>query len=233
MSKTRIFFTLSALLLMFSDALAQSISDSVDVLNYTIHLDEINTDNQTIQAHTTIELTSAEGVLSGAALQLKDLTVDSVLFEENAIDFTYEGDLITFGFEDEIVPGESLVFDIFYHGSPFSESWGGFHFAGEYAYNLGVGFESIPHNLGKSWFPCVDDFSDKANYEYFVSVEEPKKAVCGGVLQETIPDGDKTIYHWVMENPVPAYLASVPSASTSFTKILLRAWTRIFLSKSG
>lgn len=209
MSKARILFTLSALLLMFSDVLAQSISDTVDVLHYAIHLDEINTDEQTIQGHTVVELTSAAGGLSGAALQLKDLTADSVLHEGNTIDFTHDGELITFGFEDEIVPGESLVFDIYYHGSPFSESWGGFHFAGEYAYNLGVGFESIPHNLGKTWFPCVDDFSDKANYEYFISVDNSKKAVCGGILQETIPDGDKTIYHWVMENPIPTYLASV------------------------
>ncbi len=142
MTKTIKFILTSVVFLMFSGLHAQSIRDSIDVVHYSIHLDEINTGSQTIRGHTEVELTSANGILSEAALELKGLNVDSVLFDGNPIDFTHDGEFITFGFEDEIVPGESLVFDIYYHGSPFSESWGGFHFAGEYAYNLGVGVEN-------------------------------------------------------------------------------------------
>ncbi|MDZ7776575.1 MAG: hypothetical protein U5L09_13675 [Bacteroidales bacterium] len=35
------------------------------------------------------------------------------------------------------MPGEAVTLDIYYHGAPFSEAWGGFHFAGNYAFNLG------------------------------------------------------------------------------------------------
>ncbi|MGM0565844.1 MAG: M1 family aminopeptidase, partial [Bacteroidota bacterium] len=188
---------------------AQSISDSIDVLHYAIHLDEIDTEAQTIHAHTEITLTAKEEPIEGVALQLIQLQVDSVLHENASIPFTAENNEIIVPFDASLPSGDEITLDVYYHGAPFSESWGGFHFAGDYAFNLGVGFESIPHNLGRAWFPSVDDFTDRATYEYFVTVESPKKAVCGGILVDEIQDGDKTTYHWEMQNTIPAYLASV------------------------
>ena len=79
-----------------------------------------------------------------------------------------------------------------------------------YAFNLGVGFESIPHNLGKTWFPCIDDFHDRAFYTIYATVPEGMDAVCGGLLQETINNGNGTLtFKWVMEQTIPTYLASV------------------------
>ncbi|MCF8231740.1 MAG: T9SS type A sorting domain-containing protein [Bacteroidales bacterium] len=188
---------------------AQNISDTVDATHYAIHLTEVDTDNETIKGHTEIDVTPNFGTLEGANFQLKDLTVDSVFVSQQSTDYTYIEDLITVPFEEPLTGGDTITVDIYYHGTPFSEEWGGFHFSGDYAFNLGVGFESVPHNLGKSWFPCVDDFVDRAYYDYFISVETPKTAVCGGILQNKTQRDGKTVYHWKMNYTIPPYLASV------------------------
>jgi hypothetical protein len=97
-----------------------------------------------------------------------------------------------------------------YNGVPFHESWGGFHFSGEYAFNLGVGISTIPHNLGKSWFPCVDNFTDRATYDVFCTMPDGKIAVGSGLLAEEIDNGNGTAtYHWNLVQTVPTYLASL------------------------
>jgi aminopeptidase N len=106
--------------------------------------------------------------------------------------------------------GDMVTATVFYHGHPFHESWGGFHWSGEYCFNLGVGFVSIPHNLGKTWFPCIDDFQDRAVYDLYVEIEEGKDAVCGGMLESITNNGDGTqTYHWSLGQTIPTYLASV------------------------
>ncbi|MBK9357404.1 MAG: hypothetical protein IPN08_08485 [Bacteroidales bacterium] len=70
------------------------------------------------------------------------------------LDFTHTGDQLRIDLGQNTNPGDTLLVWVYYHGQPFHESLGGFHFAGTYAFNLGVGFESIPHNLGKTWFPA-------------------------------------------------------------------------------
>jgi hypothetical protein len=63
----------------------------------------------------------------------------------------------------------------------------------DYVYNLGVGFDSQPHNLGKTWFPCVDNFTDKATYDVFVTVpNSDTEAICGGNYVGIIENGDGT-----------------------------------------
>ncbi|MCF8307537.1 MAG: T9SS type A sorting domain-containing protein [Bacteroidales bacterium] len=198
-----------AFLTYFLPLSAQNISDTVDAAHYAIHLTEINTDNETIKGHTEIKVTPYFGSLDGAAFQLKDLTVDSVFVSEQSADFGYANGIITIPFDEPLIGGDTNSVEIYYHGTPFSEDWGGFHFSGDYAFNLGVGFESVPHNLGKAWFPCVDDFVDRAYYDYYVSVESPNTAICGGILQNKIQRGEKTVYHWKMNHTIPAYLASV------------------------
>lgn len=188
---------------------AGNISDTVDVTHYEIHLTEVDTDSETISGFATLQITPADGSLNGAALELMDLSVDSVFVSAQPVVFTHDDPLLTIPFEEGLDAGDTTSVTVYYHGSPFSENWGGFHFAGDYAFNLGVGFESIPHNLGKSWFPCVDDFVDRAYYDFYISTEDPQMAVCGGILQSKRKQDAKTVYHWKMENTIPTYLASV------------------------
>jgi len=187
------------------------ISDTLDVLTYEIHIHEINTTLKTIDATTIIELASKVDDLSQLTLELMDLTVTEVKVDGMQVsNFQHDDPFLYIPLATPLGSGDEVVVEVSYSGEPFHEGWGGFHFAGSYAFNLGVGFVSDPHNLGKAWFPCIDDFQDRAFYELFVTVEEPKKAVCGGTLLEVIDNGNGTnTYHWKLENDIPTYLASV------------------------
>ncbi len=186
------------------------ISDSLDAMSYEIHLTEVNTSNQTIAAHTKVLLVSKVENLTQITLELLDLTVDEVKINGTTGSFTQQNPFLYIPLAEPLNIGEQVEVEVFYHGSPFHENWGGFHWDGEYAFNLGVGFISEPHNLGKAWFPCIDDFHDRAFYEIYTTTENPKMAVCGGTLVEVIDNGNGTsTYHWKLNSDIPTYLASV------------------------
>ncbi len=186
------------------------LSDTIDVIHYNIHLDILELDEHQINGFTDVRLTTPLSSINEVVLELKDLNVSSVLNNETPLEFEQVGERLYIELENQLNQGEEIILHIEYSGEPFNEYWGGFHFAGEYAFNLGVGFESDPHNLGKAWFPCVDDFNDRALYDFHIRVDDPNMAVCGGSLIETIPlDDNTTEYHWQMVKTIPTYLASV------------------------
>lgn len=190
---------------------AAALSDTVDVLRYRLHLDVLNLPSKNLKGMTEVTLLSKQPLLQTVSLELKQLTVDSVKAANGTfLPFSHANSLIRITLPNAITPTDTVTLKIYYHGIPFAESWGGFHFAGAYAFNLGVGFESIPHNLGKAWFPCVDDFKDRAYYEYYIRTENANKAVCGGILQSVADQGDGThTFYWKSNRTIPTYLASL------------------------
>lgn len=219
----RILLSVIALLLLAGPGLAQqrcshgasfsksSLSDTLDALSYTIYLADFDFTEQEFSGQTDVVLQTKVNNLETVRLELQDLTVDSVFIDGIKTEgFSHDGMLISIPLSTPAGSGETLTVSVFYHGQPFHEGWGGFHWSGEYCFNLGVGFESIPHNLGKTWFPCIDDFQDRATYDLYVTVETGKDAVCGGILQSTTNNGDgTTTYYWSLQQTIPTYLASV------------------------
>lgn len=186
------------------------ISDTLDALSYEIHLTEVNTDEQTIAANTKVVLASKVDGLQQLTLELLDLTVDEVLVNGVTNDFSHDNPFLHIPLDQPLNTGDEAEVEVFYHGSPFHEAWGGFHWSGDYAFNLGVGFESDPHNLGKAWFPCIDDFHDRAFYDVYTTIQNSKKAVCGGTLISIEDNGNGTsTWHWKLNLEIPTYLASV------------------------
>lgn len=187
------------------------LNDTVDVVSYSINLSVVNLSSQQIQGMTEVRFTTPLSNISYLPLALKQLQVDSVKTDSyGPLNYTHTADLLHIQLGQPISAGDTSLVRIYYHGVPFHESWGGFHFSGSYAFNLGVGFESIPHNLGKAWFPCNDNFTDRAFYEYRIRVENDKLAVCGGLLRSvsSMCDGTKEFY-WKSDRSLPTYLASV------------------------
>jgi aminopeptidase N len=186
------------------------LSDTLDALQYTICIEQFDFTAKTIDACAEIKLASKIDDLDFVKLELKDLEVEAVIIDGQFADFTHDGEILTITLANPINTGEQVVVEVDYNGEPFHEAWGGFHWSGQYCFNLGVGFESIPHNLGKTWFPCIDDFHDHALYEYQITVEEGKDAICGGMLEEIIDNDNGTFtYIWKHEYEIPTYLASV------------------------
>ncbi len=164
---------------------------------------------KTIDAQTSLVIKSKTEPINGVVLELIDLTITEVKVNEQPASFTHENGLINIPLSAPLQMEDSIVVEVHYNGHPFSENWGGFHFSGNYAFNLGVGFQSIPHNLGKTWFPCVDDFHDKATYDFYIQTPNNEKAICSGIRLYDIYKDGKVIYHWRMNHEIPTYLASV------------------------
>ncbi|MFA5972090.1 MAG: M1 family metallopeptidase [Lentimicrobiaceae bacterium] len=187
-------------------------SDTLEALHYSIHLTDINQTDKTINGYTEVKLVSKINALHIVKLELASLLVDSVFIEDiKTLAFSHVGNRISIKLATPLNRGDSIQTTIYYHGQPYVDpsGWGGFHFSGNYALNLGVGFVSIPHNLGKAWFPCIDDFHDRALYDVFLTVTNDKKAISGGRLVEVIANGNTTsTWHWKTFYTLPTYLIS-------------------------
>ncbi len=195
---------------VFSQNRDRSIGDTIHANHYSIHLLEVNTSEKSIRAFTEVDIIPLVDQLNTIPLELMSLTVDSVFVDGQAASFTHTDDLLRIGLLIPAQTTDTLSVVVYYQGQPFHEAWGGFHFDGDYAFNLGVGFESIPHNLGKSWFPCIDNFTDRATYDVFVTVDENLKGIAGGMLVSIQNNGDGThTWHWQLNHRIPTYLQSV------------------------
>lgn len=187
------------------------ISDTLDAIHYAIHLNILNPSSHEIDGFTVVTLTPRQDHVDRICLELLQLQIDSVFVDEIlSVDYIHHDPLLEISLSDPLSTDDTVAVRIHYHGEPFHENWGGFHFAGSFAYNLGVGFVSNPHNLGKAWFPCIDDFRDRAMYDCHIRVNDAQTAVCGGVLLEIEDHPDETrTYHWQLLQTIPTYLASV------------------------
>lgn len=205
---------LSASLLFSNFCFAQDKVWSYDVLDYHINLNICNLSLKKISGFSQMKIKSTYNLpLDSIYLFLKALKVDSVFYNDKKVGFNQKGELIscaTFNFK----PSDTIHLKLFYGGNPVLDPyWGGFYFSsadGGYAFNMGVGFEDIPHNYGRVWFPCNDNFNDKATYTYIITTDADKMAVCGGLLTNTKLNADNTVtYTWELKQEIPTYLASV------------------------
>jgi aminopeptidase N len=194
-------------------------SDTLEAVHYEIHLTDLNLTDKTIKGYTAAKLVSKISALSSIKLELASLIVDSVFIENNRTNtFSHSGNQINIGLATPINTGDTITTSIYYHGQPFVDpsGWGGFHFSGDYALNLGVGFDAIPHNLGKAWFPCIDDFQDRALYDVYLTVANDKKAISGGKLIEVTNLGNGfSTWHWKTDFTLPTYLISATTGKYS------------------
>ena len=192
---------------LLGNAKAQTVGEHFDVTHYEIHLWDFNFSDHTLQGEAFIDLQATERT-DVLVLELKYLTVTDVACDMiDVTSYEQEDDLLTIHLDVPLEVGENAMLDVRYGGNTFNESWGGVHWWGaDYVYNLGVGFESIPHNLGKTWFPCVDNFTDKATYSLAITVDNNKKAICGGLLTSTFDNGDgTTTWYWEVPQKISTY----------------------------
>ncbi len=187
-------------------------SDSLDVLHYNINLDITDFVGKTISGYTELKIVPKVSVINNVSLDLLALNIDSILVENNLVSsFSYNDTLINIPV-NAITINDTFLVKIYYNGSPVTDpsNWGGFYFSADCAFNLGVGFQDNPHNYGRVWYPCIDDFEDRATYDFNIIVENGKTAVCCGTLIDTTHFSNNTVlYHWNLRNTIPTYLSSV------------------------
>jgi aminopeptidase N len=191
------------------------IGDSIDVLHYNIHLKVVHLSQKNIQGYTDLTITPKTDSISDIPLYLLALTIDSILVNDTIVlSFNYNDTILHIPLLNVINTGDTICVKVFYHGHPktASSGYGGFYFSGDsaFAYSIGIGIGEVPPNYGRVWFPCVDDFIDRATYDFYITTDDDKMAVCGGTLISENDNGDSTVtYHWNLSNTIPSYLTSV------------------------
>lgn len=190
-------------------------SDTIDVINYSIALDIRDFAGQTISGSTTVKFRPLMNGVTSLSLDLLEMTVDSVKKNSTNLSFTYNDTLLVIDLSLSIGIGDTSQLTVYYHGQPQMDpsGWGGFYWNGGYAFNLGVGFESIPHNYGRVWHPCFDNFVERATYDFVILTNGGKRAYCNGYFVNETVNGSDITRTWKMETPIPSYLASVNVAS--------------------
>ncbi|HEY0978274.1 MAG TPA: M1 family metallopeptidase [Flavobacteriales bacterium] len=191
-------------------------SDSLDLLHTRIDLDLTQTAAGIIRARASIRFVPKVEGITVLPLDLLQLTVDSVRSEGLPLAFTQVGELVSVSWEAALGAEDTVEVELFYHGDPVTDpsGFGGFYTTPNYQYDLGVAFDAIPHSFGRSWFPCFDNFVERCSFEYFVHTTGDRKVTANGTLMgvEELGGGER-ITHWAMDEPIPAYLASVAAGN--------------------
>jgi len=210
---------------IFIGAKAQlNFRDSVDVINYEINLEIGNYLNQTIEGNTVITFCPKFDKTKNIKFDLLDLEIEKIKISDKQLKkFDYSENLISIKLDKLINKSDTIKIDIYYSGTPKKDDyWGGFYFTEKSIFNMGVGMASIPPCFGRVWFPCIDNFTDKATYNYNITVENGKTAVCSGILIDKIENKNKTTtFKWTLNQEIPTYLSSVAVANYSMINDLI------------
>lgn len=216
-------------------------SSLANVLHYKIDLNILDFANKTIIAQCDISWVALEDGVTEMEWDLTGLQVDSVMYNGSQVAFQQFDSLLVTPLSGSLSNGDTSKISIYYHGSPVQDpsGFGGWYWQGNYAFNIGVGFEVNPHNLGKVWHPCIDDFTQRATYEISLLTDGGKKGYANGMLlsEEEVTTGVfKNV--WSMTNPIPTYLACVAIApytrnEQSFQSITGREVPIYLIAESG
>lgn len=186
----------------------------VDILHQRIDLDL--TLGNVIRGACSIQLVPRTEVLTTFDLDLETLVVDSITTPTGNWTYSQGETTLTIIPSAPIGTEDTVGFVVHYRGDPVLDpsGFGGFYTSPSLLYNLGVAFESVPHSYGRTWFPCLDNFTERSTYEFFIRTAGGKKAWCNGVLVDRIAlGGDTLINHWRCAGTMPAYLVSVAAAN--------------------
>jgi len=171
----------------------------------------IQTDPRTNQfaAKVAIEATAAQDL---AMFNLDFATFDSteVMVDGEPVEFCLRGEELTVIPAAPITEGEPFTIVVDYAGQPAAYESDvidiqlGWVDTGDASYVV-----SEPDGA-HSWLPSNDHPSDKAHFDFHVTVPEDLVAVANGLLVDTtVNDGGTKTWHWAAAEPMAPYLATV------------------------
>jgi len=212
-------------------------SDTIDVLDYQIKMDLTQMSNQSLSASCKVSFESKMNTIDGISLDLLELTVDSLQSGGIDLNYTYNDTLLRIEFVTPLNTGDQSSVTVFYRGTPQTDpsGFGGFYFSGNYAYNLGVAFQSEPHNYGRTWHPCFDNFEERATYDIELTTPQTITAYSNGYIQsESVGPNNENIRRWILDQEIPTYLACVGAApythvAQTYTSSLTNTQTPVML----
>ncbi len=209
----RLYFFIILALFFFSGYGQNSHRDQIDVQHYDINLDVSSLGNYTLSGHTEIIFRPVSQPLEQVAFDLFKYHIDSIELNGTLVEeFEYNDTVISFIPSSPIEIAQNDTCVIYYHGYGSLEpggGWGGVHFSSNMVFNMGVALNAVPHGFGRAWFPCIDNFTDRATYEFHIITRDDHRAIASGQFQEVNDYGeDELKWHWSLAQTSPTYLVS-------------------------
>lgn len=184
-------------------------SDTIDVLDYQLELNFLAISSQQMAARSRVKFEVKMDAVNSISLDLLALTVDSVKQGQQHIAYSYNDTLLVAQFSDPLDEGDIDSVTVFYRGTPQTDpsGLGGFYFMGGGAFNFGVGLTDQPHNYGRVWHPCFDNFVERATYDVtFITPSNLTAYSAGLLLDESVDGSGNNIRRWIIEDPIQSYL---------------------------
>lgn len=204
MQNTKFYFILFSLIFTISNF--SQATERLDITHYNLNLSLSNSKPKTLSGFAVIHGVIQSNNTVEISLDFLNLTVKSVMEKVTSLNYTKNDSILLIQFNGKLQKGDSVKLTIEYEGQPVADAkWGGFYFTGNYSFNMGVGFASNPHNFGRCWFPCNDDFTDRATYEYHIQTDSGFAAICGGEFLGNL----NNVWNWKINQEIPSYLASM------------------------
>ena len=186
-------------------------SDSFDISHYELHLDVTDYEGQSLVGHAQIFVHVLVDGGTSIWWDLAGLMVDSVQWNGSAVAFEQSDSKLFVQAQSPLMAGDDLTVDVWYQGQPAADPyWGGMYHESDLIYNLGIGLTSIPPNFGRVWYPCFDNFVERATYTYHIKTAGGKRAHNQGHLVEEVElGGDTLLSTWSLEHPIPTHLSAI------------------------
>lgn len=194
--------------------IADTRSDSIDILNYKIDIDI--TVPGFLSANTVVSASALVDNIDEIVLDLLMLQVDSVFVDGVPTTFIYDDFKCSIALPEIMMTGDDFDVHVYYQGNPVRDpsNFGGLVFEQGYIYNLGIGIASNPHNFGRGWFPCFDNFMERSTYEYIVTHSSAYNAHCVGTEIDITNNGDGSITTtYAMDQPITTYQSSIAASN--------------------
>lgn len=198
-------------------------SDSINLTHAWITLDLSHASEKKISGNCRWTFTVEMENVAQLRFDLLALQVDSVLLDNQQTAFQQTANQVVIPLSTALPLHSANSVAIYYQGSPVMDAsgWGGFYFSGNYAFNLGVGFAADPHNFGRAWFPCFDNFTERSAYSFDLYSLPDQPAYCNGtLLSDEISNNGLRHRAWVLNEEIPSYLACMAIGPyTTFNRV--------------
>ncbi len=187
-------------------------SAAYDVEHYDLQLD-YQPDTNDLRATARIDAIANED-LTQVRLDFDGLSVDRVQVDDATASSTVVGKKLEIDAPATVPRASRFVVTVDYHGRPrptptraldgVEVGWHG---------GDGSSFVLSEPEGASTWFPVNNHPLDKATYTIAVTVPQPYVAVANGRLASTDNHDGARTFHWVMDQPMANYLASVVTGS--------------------
>jgi aminopeptidase N len=139
---------------------------------------------------------------------LDNMTVTQVSNTSGALSFTHSGDILSVTLDRAYSQGESFSVTVQYGGTPNPTGFGSFEFDTMDGYDV---IWSLSEPFGaRSWWPCKDVPSDKADsVDVHATVPAGLIVASNGTLESITNNGATDTYWWQERYPIATYLVSV------------------------